>query len=255
MSNEPQYRPSLKRLFRKWLIDVYEHLGLVLLFSFITAAVLSGAAWVIQSAAARLPALWLTAAVAVSALALSPLAVGIFIAADKIVYREGVEMADILCGYSCLLKTAIGLAAVNMVIGCVLAADVTILIALARTRPTFLIPMAIAAYAFLFWLATLLYQLPILVRQRKGIWSAIRKSVLLVLDNPSFTLVAFFAMILFTVLCALPAFLGMPLVYFGAASLLCVRAVRELLPKYGLAEEEREPSPPVEDNWRLPTEN
>ena len=240
----------MKNLFKRWLRDTYEHLALTVAVSFITAAIVAGLAYGTQIGGNLPPALFLPLLVAFVLFVVGPLCVGAFTLAHNIVYRQQPGIGDLLDGCQKSFWTAIKWTALNLVIGAVLIGDTALFIGLTRQSKSWFGPAIVTAYLLIFWGMTLIYQLPILIYQRPSVPSVLKKSALLVLDNLGFTVVVFFAIIAFTILCAAPKFVGLPLVYFGAVPILCTRAARELLVKYALAPEEREPEP-VEDEWKL----
>jgi uncharacterized membrane protein YesL len=101
-------------------------------------------------------------------------------------------------------------------------------------------------YPLLFWLLAQQYQWPLLVEQRQGAWSAIKKSSLLTLDNPGFTLVLGLLTGAVSVLCV-AAMVGLPLLWVGTIAFLHTEATRGLLRKYGLVPPE--PDPEADPGW------
>ena len=244
------YKPSLKNLFKRWLRDAYDHLGLTVVVSFIMAAIVAGLAYGTQIGGNFPPVVLLPLLFAFLLLVIGPFCVGIFTLAHNIVYNQQPGIGDLLDGYRKSLWTAIKWSALNLAIGAILIGDTVLFIGLTRQSKSWFGPAIVTAYLLIFWGMTLIYQLPILIYQRPSALNVLKKSALLVLDNLGFTAVVFFAIIAFTILCAAPKFVGMPIIYFGAVPILCTRATRELLVRYALAPEEREPDP-VGDEWRL----
>ena len=240
----PTYKPSLKRVFKGWAANSYDNLGLVVGVSVLSTILIIAFAYSLRLL--HHP----TVAIPI-ALLLSPLVVGAFRMAHGIVYRESPAIGDLLDGYRAFLWLSLKWAVINLLIGAILTADTVFFILRSRHQPIWVVPAILSLDVGAFWLATLIYQLPLLIHQRPSVLQVLRRSALLVLDNLWFTGVVFFAIIAFTILCAAPKFVGMALVYFGTAPILCTRATRELLVKYGLADEEPDPNAPMEDDWHL----
>src|SRR6185436_11151761 len=95
-------------------------------------------------------------------------------------------------------------------------------------------------YPLLFWLLAMSYQWPLLAEQRQGAWSAVRKSALLVLDNPGRTLILGLLSALFSVVCTV-TMVAVPLLWAGTLVFIQTEATRALLRKYGLLAAEPEP--------------
>jgi hypothetical protein len=98
-----------------------------------------------------------------------------------------------------------------------------------------------------------IYQLPLLVVQLStesgmGVGVILRKSFLLMADNPGFTLGLFLVIIAFAVLCAIPMFVGFAVLFFGASAFLVTHALRELFIRYGIIEAEPEAADEGESN-------
>jgi uncharacterized membrane protein len=102
-------------------------------------------------------------------------------------------------------------------------------------------------YPLLFWLLALPYQWPLLAEQRQGAWPAIKKSALLVLDNPGFVLLHAVVAALFSVAC-LAAMVGVPLLWVGTLAFLHTEATRALLRKYGVLPPEPDPEA-ADEGW------
>lgn len=190
-----------------------------------------------------LPAVWLCA-------------VGIFYYAKKAVCHEHPALGDTWEGIRKLFGPAIALFVVDGIASAVLVGDVVFFTLAFRAKGgvAFAAFGMVCAYIGLMWLMMSLYHLPLLVAQlemesgpRVGV--ILRKSFLLAADNPGFTVGLFAVIIAFAVICALPAMLGIALVFPGLAAFLLTSSLRELFVEYGVIEEEPEV---VEDKpWRL----
>jgi hypothetical protein len=192
---------------------------------------------------AALPAVWLCA-------------VGIFYYAKMALAHEHPALVDTWHGIRRLFWPAIALFVVDSAASAVLVGDVVFFGLAFRARGGVALAAfgVVCAYIGLMWLIMSLYHLPLLVAQlemesglRVGV--ILRKSFLLAADNPGFTVGLFVVIIAFAVICALPAMLGMALVFPGLAAFLLTSSLRELFVKYGVIEEEPET---VEDKpWKL----
>ena len=178
---------------------------------------------------------------------IAPLTAGVFHLANSVVKREDVGIADIFAGARSFLAASWKLAAAQLLVTIILAADVAFFFGLALATKSFLyvILAALSLYALIFWGMMSLYQWPTLIEQRPTTVKTIYRSFLLTADNLLFTSYLFFVIILLSILCLA----GMALLYMGAVAVMAASALRELHRKYGLAEIEPEV---VEDTgWRL----
>ncbi len=184
-------------------------------------------------------------------------AVGVFFYVRKAIFHEHPTVGETWQGIRILLGPAIALFVVDLLISVVVLGDLAFFaLAFKANGGMVLAALAIvSAYVSLMWLMMSLYHLPLLIAQL-GIESGPRvkvilsKSFLLTADNPGFTAGLFVVIIALAVLCALPALLGIALIFTGAAAFLLTSALRELFIKYDMVEEEPEI---VEDKpWRMP---
>jgi hypothetical protein len=183
-------------------------------------------------------------------------AVGIFYYVRKVIYHEHPAPADTWEGIRKLAVPAFALFVVDLLVTTLLVGDLAFfgLAFRAKGGVAFAALAIISAYIALMWLLMSLYHLPVMVAQL-GMESGPRvkkilyKSFLLTADNPGFTVGLFVVIIAFATLCALPAMLGMALLFPGAAAFLLTYSLRELFIRYGVVEEEPEI---VEDKpWKL----
>jgi hypothetical protein len=244
----------LGRALKKGITDAYDHLGLVIASSFIWSAAVLIPAAVGTEVQRRVAAggVWFAAAgVAFAVVVGAPLLAGVFRMAYRIAYRDDPSLADLLAGFRELLGSSCALAAVNLVIVGVLAADAAFFFGVfGPLRPNWLFfgLGTLCLYALLGWLMAALYQLPVLAAQRpmgqrQGWLPAVKKSFLLAAGNPLFTIGLFVVTLGFGILCALSV-IGMLALYVGAVSVLLTHALRELYIRYGVVEE---PPEAVED--------
>jgi uncharacterized membrane protein YesL len=105
-------------------------------------------------------------------------------------------------------------------------------------------------YPLMFWLLAVQYQWALLVEQRLGACSAVKKSALLVLDNPSRTLLLGMLSGALTLLCV-GTVVGLLLVWAGTVAFLQTEATRALLRKYGVLPPELEPEGGGDIGWSM----
>src|SRR5262249_47768526 len=148
------------------------------------------------------------------------------------------ELLDLLWGFRSALGPSLGLAAAQAAITLVLVAD--LFFCLTSGVPALAIVAVLFLYLLVYWCLTLLYQWPLLAEQQIGAGAVLRKSALLVLDNLMPSLVFGGAWFLLTLLCW--GFLLPALVLWSAVTAFVqTRALRALLPRYGLMPPDRDP--------------
>ncbi len=142
------------------------------------------------------------------------------------------------------LRAALGLATVQLVVSGVMLADAAFFL----TRSSLPLRMAgmLMVYLLLLWLMMQLWQWPFLIAEEGGVLKAVRKSGLLLLDNPFFTLGAFSVTMTAGAL-LLVSGIGAVAALGGLGACFVVRTHRELLMKYGLVEDE--PDIVEDDGW------
>jgi len=235
-------RASFALALRLGLRDTYDHMGAVLVlsvgWSVVACLVLAGA----QSLAARLagalpgalPLLAAGAAVIVGcSLAGGPALAGLFRFCLNGATRQEPEILDVAWGFRNALGRSIRLALAQSGVAAVLAANAAFYLYLAGSIPGVIVAGLLFLYALLFWSCALLYQWPLLVEEEIPVRALVKKSLLLVLDNPGFTLLLALTLAALTLLLWATA-VGGVLVWAGAAAFLQTQATRELLRRYGL---------------------
>jgi hypothetical protein len=176
--------------------------------------------------------------------------------ARKVMYEGHATITDTWEGIGKLFGPAIALFFADLVITAVLFGDAAFFLIAFKSRGGVLLAGLgiLFGYLSLVWMMMALYHLPVLVAQLEmesgpRVKVVLRKSLLLAMGNPGFTLGFFVVMIAFTALCALPALLGFAILLPGAAAFLLTSALRELFIKYGVVEEQAED---VEEKpWKL----
>ena len=178
-------------------------------------------------------------------------AVGIFYYARKSIYHEHPSIGDTWEGIKRLAAPALALFVIDLLLSVIVLGDLAFFALAFRAKGgiAFAALAVVSAYVSLMWLMMSLYHLPLLT-QGTRVKAVLTKSFLLAADNPGFTAGLFVVIIAFAVLCALPAAIGLVLLFIGAVAFVLTHALRELFIKYGVVEDESEE---VDDKpWRLP---
>jgi hypothetical protein len=239
-------RPArLGRALKKGFEAAYEHLGFVALVSFVSAigaAGLMGLGWMVGGALH--PSMLRVVMLLPGLLFYWLCAVGVFYYANKAVYHEQPTLGDVWRGIVKLSGPAVWLFAINLVVMVVLLGDAVFFVSL-KAKGLGIVVGVVCLYLAAAWAVAAIYHLPLLPAQLKmesGPRPAviIRKSFLLALGSPGFTVGLAFAIITLAVLCALPAGLGTAILFSGAAAFLLTHGLRELFVRYGVVEEEPE---------------
>jgi len=241
--NQPPRRASLMRALRKGFRAAYDNLGYVVFVTFVafavTAALGGGAVKVVSVTKPGMGGIVLFLPGAFAAW-LS--AVGAFYYANKSVYHEHPSLADTWTGIRTLFVPALGLFALDLAVTTLLVGDTMFFLA-AKASPIFPVLGVGCGYLALVWSMMAMYHLPLLVAQLKmesgpRPFVVVRKSFLLMMGNPGFTVGLFVAIIALAVICAVPALIGTAVFYLGAAAYIVTHALRELFVRYGVVEEE-----------------
>ena len=248
MSNDqtpPRARASLTSALRTGFRAVYDNLGYVVLVTFVvflvTVALLAAAVWIVN---AMKPGMGGVVLFLPGVFAAYLGAVGAFCHANRSVYHEGPSLADTWTGIKTLFRPALGLFVLDLAITALLAGD-TIFFLTVKSNPAFPLLGIACGYLTLAWLMMTMYHLPLLAAQLSmesgpRPFVVVRKSFLLMMDNPGFTVGLFLAIIALAVICAVPALVGTAVFYLGAAAFILTHALRELFVRYGIIEEEPE---------------
>ncbi|MHB9037574.1 MAG: hypothetical protein ACYC64_12980 [Armatimonadota bacterium] len=254
-------RARLSRALRKGVIDAYDHLGYVVVVTLatfaLTSVVASLTALVVRSVGGAPNIVIL--ALMLPALLLAYLgAVGVYYYVNKSVYREHPAVLETVVGIRLLFKPALTLFVIDFAITAVLAADIAFFLQLfSKSHNIVFAGLAILmGYVSIIWMIMFMYHLPLLIAQLSiesgtGARVILRKSFLLTADNPGFTVGLFLVIIAFAVLCAIPMFVGIAVLFLGASAFLITHALRELFVKYGIVEEDPEV---LVDGWPTGTD-
>lgn len=258
--NDEQTAPrpiSLFKALRKGFRDAYEHMGYVVfttLLSFIITSAVFSLAVITQRYVSNLAgALFVILAMLAAWLC----AVGVFYYVNKSVFNEHPTPADTWIGTKKLFAPALALFAVDFIITFILLGDVVFFLRfLGPGGNTFFVIIGVlCGYLMLMWLMMAMYHLPLLIAQlsmESGPKPLVilRKSYLIMADNPTFTVGLFLVIIAIAVLCVIPMLIGVAILFLGVAAFLLTHALRELFIKYGMVEEE--PEIVEEEPWSLP---
>jgi hypothetical protein len=247
MNEEPvTLRPArLGRALKKGFRAAYDHLGYVVLVSFVSVLGAAGLASLGWRAIAQLRLGMVGAVFFLPAMVFYYLcAVGVFYYADRAVYHEHPVLADTWRGIGRLIAPALGLFAIDGVVMAVLLGDAAFFVSI-RSKAVGIVVAVVCLYLAAAWLLASIYHLPLLpaqLRMESGPRPLviIRKSFLLALGSPGFTVGLAFAIITLAVLCALPAGLGTAMLFLGGAAFLLTHGLHELFARYGVVEEEPE---------------
>lgn len=239
-------RVSLAKALRRGFVTAYDNLGYIALVSFGSSL----ATFVVFSAGlklARMTDLGIFEVIfAIPAGLVAWLAaVGLFYYAKKLIYHEYPSTGDTLSGIRILIVPALALFFINLVVTALLLGDAIALFLAKRAQGICSALGVLCVYMTIVWLMAALYHLPLLAFQLDmpsgpRPFVVIRKSFLLLADNPAFTVGLFAAIIALAVICAIPGFVGMVLFYPGATAFVITHGLRELFVKYGMVEEEPE---------------
>lgn len=183
-------------------------------------------------------------------------AVGICYYANKVIFGKHPVPADTFEGIKALTVPSLKLFAIDLIISVVLFIDVVFFLGMfgAKGGALFGALGVVAGYVVLIWLMMFMYHLPVLVAQMDmesglGVKVVLRKSFLLMADNPGFTVGLFIVIIALAIICILPVFVGIAVLFLGAYAFLLTSALHELFIKYDIVEDEPEL---VDDKWKLP---
>ena len=229
--------PAFSKTLKKWLLDSYDYIGLVLASSLLWFGIaLGGFAAIKAGFGGNLFALFASAAL-FYVLLIAPMTAGVYLMAKKVVTRDEPSLLDILRGFRDYLKASWALGLAQVVITLLIAVNSWFYLTCGAVALKLL--GILFAYMLLFWALSAVYHFPVLIEQRPGVLKVLERGVLLMMDNVAFTGGVFFVIILLTCFCVITIF-GLPLLYIGMMSVLKTRALRALFVKYGLLEPERE---------------
>lgn len=240
--NKPRFWKSLKKTFS----TCYDYLGLTILGSIIWFSVVLMCYTLFIKVLLRLnPVLAGVGVLVLYAFIISPVLAGGYCLARQMLIRDDPSARDLLRGIREYGRSAFGLGFVQAAIS-----GLILINALFYLKSSVL-PLRMVGilfiYVLLFWMINCIYHFPILIEQRPGILSVLKRGALIAADNVVFTLGVFFVIILLTA----ATLVIMPLVYFGLVSVLQTVALRMAFVKYGLLPPEVEPTEVVDPGFRI----
>ena len=155
----------------------YERMGMV---------VITSIAWYFAALAAATAAGVTVWAVPLAVVLVAPLSVAITYFGNLAVHREDAGLRELWRGYTKFWLRGVALGAVNLAVVFVLWVDIRAIMAANAAW----IRMLAGAWIYLGLFAGLLfmYAYPVMVEQDTTPWKAIRRAVILILDNPAYTL-------------------------------------------------------------------
>ncbi|MGC8832670.1 MAG: hypothetical protein ACP5R4_01345 [Armatimonadota bacterium] len=227
-------QPSVIRVVRQSFAACYDHLGLAVAVNFAVSLMLAPVViwWLAPVRGWQSPFPAVFGAVIRSAVVLVLAAVfasGLLEMAKSMVDRSEVAFTNVFRGIGANWLISLKFGALNALVLIVIALDMLYLAAseswMLRTGAVVL------GYLSILWVLSQIYQLPLLLEKRRSVLWGVKQSVLLVLDNPLFTL-GIAAVIMVSVW--LSAAIRLPLILWLPVwiSVLQRTALRELLRKY-----------------------
>ncbi|BCW98002.1 MAG: hypothetical protein KatS3mg024_0829 [Armatimonadota bacterium] len=237
-SSAPPHRPRLIWAIRRAAGDFYDRLGLMVLAS--AVMMLFPAMAVMAGQALRSVAGPTATGMAMFLLAWYGLACGWgvnILIAHRIAYFLDPGPDAFRDFARTFLWPSLKLGTLQLVLTMVMLVDAAFFL----SRSSLLLKIAgmLMAYLLLLWLLMQVWQWPFLITEEGGVWKAVRKSGLLLLDNPFFTLGTFSVTMTAGALLLLSG-IGAVVALGGLGACFIVRAHRELLMKYGVVEDEPE---------------
>ena len=233
------YRPSALRVLRKSVADAWLHLA-PLAGANVAWVVLAGLPVGVLGRLSASPAL-LACAAAATVLTVAAGTAVLFRVTNRMAHGE-VTFADLRTALTDLFAGSVVLLLVITVILCVGAFNVYFYFKIV-SGPWWQIVGIVWGYVIIMFMIAMLYCYPLLAEQRPGPFHAIKRSILLCLDNPGFTSATAGAIALWTIVVLVPVVTALPVViglsafalcfvHAGFATLVANNALLELLRKY-----------------------
>lgn len=240
--------PGLGKILKKWLGDSYDHLGLVLLSSFVSFGIVTGGLAALMALGRAMHALVLFGSLAAFYILLvSPLNAAVHVLAKKIITHDDPSAMDLIHGFREYLTASWALGSAQVLMTLIIAVNTWFYLTHGGLAVKAL--GVLFMYVLLFWMFSSIYHYPVLIEQRPATLKILKRGFLITMDNLVFTGAVFFVIILLTCLCTL-TLLGLPLLYAGMLSILQTRVLRATFVKYELLPPEKEPTD--EDTaWRV----
>ncbi len=250
---------KLGKALRSSVSAAWDNLGLVVLSSFIWAVLVLvpfSFGWDLQR---RRPDFypWPIVAGLIAGIILSSLILpGVFRIARKAAFHEQPELRDIALGAKDLFVSGLALTFANIIAVGVLATDAAFFFGFfgpLKGSGVFYILGMVVCYFLLTWVMVSMYHFPALLaqkplEQKEGAAAAIKKSVLLFLGCPAYTLALFLVILSFTAICVLSV-ISFFLLFAGTTAFMLTYSLRELFIRYGVIEDTPEAADDL--GWRL----
>ncbi len=209
----PSRPASLGLALRRGFGATYDQLGYVVFASFasfVLFSALTGAAFASVRMLGRAGGIAKVGLFFPAIIALWLFAAGVYYYANKSVYHEYPNLVDTWIGIKTLLVPALKLLVLNLMVTVLILGDALFFLNVKRSLISQVVGV-VCGYIAVVWLMMIMYHLPLLVAQlsmesgpRPLI--VVRKSFLLMADNPGFTLGLFLVIIALAVICAVPGF-------------------------------------------------
>lgn len=251
-------RPRLIWAFRRGAADYYDRLGLTVLASLILTLPAAAAFSAGPLLRGTMGPAWASGIVLLVLAYGTSIAWGMNVAlAHAIAFYEDPSPETLRSFFRKLGWPAARLATLQILVSAVMFADAWFFL----SRPSLAPKLAgmVLAYLLLLWVLMMLWQWPFLVHDGGLVAKSVKKAALVLLDNPFYTLGAFFVTMTAGALLAV-SMIGVPAALGGLLSCFVVRAHRELLIKYEIVEDDpdvvddagwpRSPEPPRRLNPR-----
>ncbi len=212
-------RPAFKQFF--WL--TYDHIGLLILANLL---------WILLS----LPIVTAPAATA-----------GLFYLASRITRRENPSLRDLLTGFRLFFRPALVIGLVDTAIAIILWINIDFYSHLGgRASIPGMLFAGLIIWATVFWILIHAHLFPLLIDGERRPRSLFRKSAILTLHNPAFTIGITVQNISVTVICALTG-VGLLAIAGGLTAILLTTGHRSLLSRYN---PDSPQTPPEQRRWR-----
>ncbi len=219
----PTAHSLLRTAFRQFFWLSYDHIGLLILANLL---------WILLS----LPLVTAPAATA-----------GLFHLTAKIARREDASLRDLLIGFRLFFKPALMIGLVDAVIAVILWVNVDFYSHLGgRASIPGMLFAGLIIWATAFWVLIHAHLFPLLISGQKGVRSLFRKSALLTLHNPAFTIGITVQNISVTVISAMTG-VGLFALAGALTAVLLTAGHRSILLRYA---PDYTPAPLEQRGWR-----
>ncbi len=250
--------PIIGEVIKKSFVNAYDNLGMVLVGSAIWFAlsILPAALvlYLVNFFIANLSVMTILLAVILGLGALiliGPATAGVvYLFKIIIVDEDNAEVRDYLVGFKQFFKQSAGVFLLDILIGAVLVADIVLAFrAGTEASKIFLVMAVIIFYMILFWAMMQLYLFPLLVTQNIGTIEIFKKSALLVVDNPGFTIVLGLVLLVLIAIFVVTT-VGVLILLAGTVAVFECNALKALIARYDELSKLRKTEEDEEENSR-----